>query len=64
MTIQSQREWKTVARAGNGKKLCFSVVWSKAVFLNPVTDVLEILLEILKIIAILLIGLKSRMSSA
>jgi len=51
MTIQSQREWKTVARAGNGKKLCFSVVQSKAIILNPVTDVLEILLEILKIIA-------------
>jgi len=49
MTIQSRREWKTVA--GNGKKLCFSVVRSKAIFLNPVTDVLEILLEILKIIA-------------
>ena len=51
MTIQSQREWKTVARAGNGKKLCFSVVRSKAIILNPVADVLEILLEILKIIA-------------
>ena len=51
MTIQSQREWKTVVRAGNRKKLCFSVVRSKAIILNPVADVLEILLEILKIIA-------------
>jgi len=51
MTIQSQREWKTVARAGNGKKLSFSMVRSNAIILNPVTDVLEILLEILKLIA-------------
>jgi len=51
MTIQSQCEWKTVARAGDGKQLCFSVVRSKTIILNPVADVLEILLDILKIIA-------------